>query len=280
MFAALLLALGACAKVHPAAPSSDRSELVPVLRGLQTKWLGEVEAAEGADHWLPESDCDGTLWAGEARAAGADIAVGLAEYASGEIHRRPQSAGECYPSGSASTVSNDMLMGYVLGEWSESDKDALVRLEQYGEAHDWVMGEPKSAQEVIWSPAGAALLARAASQLGAPQKDYRVVPDPCLPVGADYEYHDQELGIYLDGRVDGSLSEVCYAALKRNRSTYPNDALMAAVWGRYSGDMGPALDLLAGRGAYQCPSYVRPLVVYCSVHKAFAAKVVLEAFGG
>lgn len=267
---------------HPVSPNP--SELAAALMTKQAAWIADIKKAQSTStSWLSDSDCDGTLWEGEALAAGAGVPLELAEWAPGEIHRRPQVDGECYPAESASTVSSDMLVGYMVGEYSRQGVGALERLEAYGEAHKdvlvWVMGQPMSAHEVRWSPAGYGLLARAVAKLGGPKKDYSVVEDPCLPVASDFEYHDQALGLWLGGQIDGGVTDVCLAAVDRNARLLPQDALMQAIKGVYTGDEAPALELLTA-DSYQCPSYVRPVAIYCAVHKAFAAKIVLSRFGG
>jgi hypothetical protein len=268
--------VAACSKHSPKAATP--SDLVDTLRGNYDGWLKELAAAKDPNTgWLSLDDCDGALWMGEAVAAGHPGQLVLAEWAPGEIHRRPKASGECYPKESASTVSNDMLTGYMLGMWATKDLDALTHLEAYGEDHGWRMGQPDTLTETLLSPEGVGLLARAAEQLGGSKKAYDAVPEACLPVQADYEYHIQELAIKLDGAITGSVSSLCLNALKTNAATFPNDALMQAVYGIYTGDESKAIALLTDPN-YVAPTYVRPVPEYFTIHRLFAAKTVLERY--
>ncbi len=267
--------LGCGPKHKPAEPvPSDGTRL---LQTRMSAWFDELKkAADERSGWPTASDCDQTLWAGEARAGGATINLGLAEYASGEIHRRPAVEGECYPKDSSTSVSRDMLVGYMLGSWAAKDKGALERLAAYGEANHWVMGLPFPGDfRVILEPGGQGILGRAVAKLGGDKRPYASIPQVCLPVGKDYERHIQTLAILLDGMVSGGVTSLCLDRLKDNATNNPGDALFQAALATYSGgDQSPALSLL-NDDTYQCPSYVRPAAAYCLVHKIFAARVVL-----
>ncbi len=255
------------------------SPLAGELRVKEAGWLADLQSESDQETgWPAAQDCDQTLWAGEAKAAGTAPDLNFAEYAPGEIHRRPLAQGECYPDGSTTSVSNDMILGYMVGRFAGHDLAALNRLADYGEAHDWTMGVPASELRVHLSPVGAGLLGRAIEALGGGKKAYGVVPDPCLVVAEDYEEHLQALGIYFDGEVSGGVTDVCLARLKQLASDRPTDALFHAIAGIYTGDEMPALALLTA-DAYACPSYVRGADSYCLVHKAFAGKIVLTRFG-
>ncbi len=276
LFAAILLT--ACAPSHkPEAPTAN--DLVPVLRMRQAGWVMDIKAAaDPTTHWPVADDCDQTLWAGEAKVAGADPDLNYAEYAAGDIHRRPLGLGECYPGHSATSVSNDMILGYMVGRFAAHDLAALNRLADYGEAHGWTMGVPASELRVHLSPTGAGLLGRAIEAMGGGKKPYGIVPNLCLAVDADFEEHLQVLGIYFDGEVSGGVSDVCLARLKGLARDRPADAFIQAVAGVYTGDEGAALALLTA-DTYQCPSYVRGADSYCTVHRAFAGKIALTRFG-
>lgn len=253
------------------------SSLVGKLQTKYAQWISTLKTeSDQATGWPSATDCDGTLWAGEALASGYQLDIHLAEYTDGEIHRRPKVSGECYPAESASTVSNDMLAGYMWGLWKTKDLDAAERLQAYGEAHNWKMGEGDA--RTILSPVGSARLARLVKALGGPEKPYAELGDPCLPVEDDYEHHLQDLGILLDGQISSGVSSGCLIALKNNSTSYTQDGLFAAAYGVYSGNMDAALSLLTNDG-YICPSYVRGSPSYCDVHKLFAASIALGGFG-
>jgi hypothetical protein len=276
----LLLALTACGherhEQQPASPQVDPR--VEVLAAAVEGWKAEVNAAADAGGgWPAGRDCDSLLWAGLARAAGADhVNLALAEYAPGELHRRP--APSCYDNGdqgSKSTVSRDMLTGYLLGVWRARDLGAALRLADYGEAHGWVMGEGDRARtEMRTNLKG--ILGRILHKLGGPSREYRFLPALYLPGGKSYEQHLAVLGILLGGEVSGDIGGDQLAVLNANASDSPEDGLFQGVRGVYTGDMGRALDLLTGD--YVCPGYVRGPEIACAVHRLFAGDVVLRQY--
>ncbi len=267
----LLFLLSGCAHGNKRVPS-EPSTLAEQLAQKRDSWLAELAAAADKNTgWLSSVDCDGTLWEGEALAAGHPTQLVLAEWESGEIHRRLKTSGECYPKESDSTFSRDMLMGYILGMYSTKDLDALSRLVAYGTTNNWVLGKPN----VIPSPEGLGLLGRAVASLGGTFEEYSRVPNACLPPIKDYEFHTQTLAIILDGEINNGISDVCFATLKRDAESFPDDALLVGAYSVYAGGTDIAMGLLL-KDDYKCPSYVRPVPAYCTIHKAFAAQLILK----
>lgn len=265
--------------------------------------------------WPDVRDCDGTLWAGLACAAGAPVQIELAEYEAGKIGRRPLPACQI-PEESRSSVSKDMILGYLDCAWSTGNYQALVRLAAYGEAHElgsvagfptgWVMGEPypEMASRVVLTPNGVGLIGRMlhVMSLGADDRRYRAMLPVYTHVDAmTYEGHLEALGILLQGQVrerarKGSLDaqpagnpetttppaagllDVNGAELDLLAglaASDPKNPLYAAVLGVYTGDMGPAYALLLDP-ATPCPAYVGDNPAFCQVHWLKAAKTVLE----
>lgn len=265
---------------------------------LQARYEEKVrQAKEVFDHdtgWPSATDCDGTLWAGLAYAAGIDtVRLQLAEYSEGEIHRRPSPP--CWDGedrGSATTVSRDMLNGYMWGMWRARNLDALRRLAGYGEAHFWKMGRPLDDGRTILTGNGIGLLGRMIKKLDGPDKIYRHIQPVFTKVSADYERHGLALGILLEGEVDQPVEPELlprayeypgrYSDITENQSDLlewlaaesPGDALFQAGHATYSGDYNKAVELLLDQN-YKCPSYVRGSDNYCLVHWLFAAKLVL-----
>lgn len=264
------------------------------LAAAHAGWLRELAAAsDPATGWPSTEDCDATLWAGLAAAAGGPVHLEAAEHEPGVIHRRP--ARPCWTVadgdvGSRSTVSRDMLTGYLWGVWRAGALPAAVRLADYGQAHAWVMGLPESRPfEVELGQNLRGLLCRMIERLshGGDARACRLEAAVYLPVGKDFEHHLQVLGIALGGEVDVGVPAASpglrlldvngqmLARLKEAASDDPDDALFQAALGVYTGDYDRALALL-GDPAYVCPSYVRGAPTYCLVHKAFAAALVLR----
>lgn len=252
------------------------------LAELHAGVLEELKAvSDPATGWPSATDCDGMLWAGEARAAGAVVDLDHGEYASGVVHRRPKSVGPCWTPevgdvGSKSTVSRDMLTGYLWGRLSAGELGALERLADRGQEQTWIMGAPLTQPEVYLGENLKGILCRAIS------RECDSLPPFYPPVTADYERHLQVLGILLQGETTAAgLIDINGAMLERladNANSNPGDGLFAAAHAIYTGDYAHPITLLTDPD-YQCPSYVRGSPNYCLVHKAFAMWLVLKHHG-
>lgn len=288
---------------------------VTELRDAVTLKRAELEPLLDADGYpVGRTDCDLTLWVGEARFAGVAVNLNFVEYAPGFIIRRPT---PCWTPeqgdiGSKSTGSNDMLAGYMLGRWKERDAGAFQRLAALGEKNrvffpipGWKMGDPypDMASRVVMRPTGIGLVGRAIYALtgGADDRSYRKW-QPLYGPGTDSERHVQAVGILTDGLVmealrtggldaeadepppgnelktDVTLNEL--DALEHYVSVEPDNYFFHAVLARYTGDTSRAVDLLLD-DATPVPTYVRGAHqrAYELIHWLAAAQVVLELFG-
>lgn len=237
---ALLILLVGCGRSGESHPAS-----VAVLDALRVERT--VRLAATPDGWPSDTDCDGLLWASEARAAGVKVDLGEAVDATGMLHRRPLTSGECYPAESASTISNDMLWGYVVG----ADVAAVAAMADYGQAHGWVMGQPlRDAVRVVAKPNLIVAIGRRTGRA------YGRVPCALTPPIADYERHLQALAGVACGQHPAAADN--------------GDALAVAV----AGDTDSAANLLLAPN-YTAPSYVRGSPAYANIYWLFAAAVAL-----
>jgi hypothetical protein len=283
----IILFLTACAHSNkPSAP--NESDQVEQLRARYDGWQAELKVKADPNTGWFSADCDGTLWEGEAVASGFPGQLGLAELDGGLVGRRPAAAGDCYPAEAKAQTSPDMRQGYLLGAWATKDLQGLERVEVYGRKRNFLTGLPTDdLGHSLWRPSEIGLLYRTLSALGddvAPGGEGEVGL-ACLPVLSDFELHVQTLAILLDGEVSGGVSNRCLDALKANAERSPSDALFQAALGVYSGDLDHVIKLLLDDG-YTCPSYVRSgpkypdaAGAYCTIHKAYAARVVLKRYG-
>jgi hypothetical protein len=262
----------------PASPSQDWR--VGALLARELDVTNELAAASDPDTGWPSAvDCDALLWAGLAAAAGMPVNLAAAEYSPGEMHRRPRPA--CWTpdggdQGSKSSVSRDMLSGYLWGVWGRGDLGAAQRLAAYGEAHAWVMGGGDPGRIGMGTNLKG-LLARIIERLGGAASEHRLLPTAYLPGAKDYEQHLAVLGLLLEGEVRGGLYDGELNVLRAITEGAADDALFQAARGSYDGDMGRALDLLLDE-AYVLPGYVRGAPAYGYVHWLFAADIVLRRY--
>ncbi len=273
------LLLASCVHKNKPQDPSETSQ-VDLLAEHYDGWQADLKKAADPNTGWFSGDCDGTLWVGEAVASGFTSNLSLAEWGNpGELHRRPEAKGECWPAESRTSISPDMRQGYLLGTWALQDASALERLLEYGRAANWITGKPTGDPTVVWRPTEIGLLFRMMLKLGVvfETNDRERVPLLCAPALKDFEHHVQTLGIILDGEVSGGISDICLEALRSNVRDTPTDALFQAALGVYTGDFDYAIKLLVDPD-YQCPTYVRPLPVYCTIHKAYAAKLILKSY--
>lgn len=290
---AIILALAGCGHTHPEKPGTP-SDKASQLREKRDHDLAVMLSTFDRKTLYPSpKDCDWTLWAGEFAATGSAVDLSAVEYAPGEIHRRPLTSGECYPADSHSTTSNDMLAGYVAAKWRSSDLPALARLAAYAEAHDFVMGSPKSAVgDVVMKPSLIGILGRALQALshGQVMKAYRTTPPGFTHQTSDYARHIDDLEIVIDGEINTSLkaqklpttlsldtTDNELATLKTNAAemkSYFFDAALAVYTGAYD----QALDELMT--CADQPSYVRGERpdVYGQIHCLLARDLVLRHY--
>lgn len=273
LFLVLSFAPTACGREIPAGPV-----LILELEEQYTKKLEELRQLSD-DHiakWPTDMECDGALWAGVARAAGADwVDVSAALRPDGRPTRKPLR--DCVtPDESATTTSNDMITGILLGLQAAGDSESVYRLYRYGEQNDWIMGYPEwYISRVLLRPNGVTLMARILYKLTDGKRDYaaRLMPVLYGPVDGDYEGHLLLLSRIIEKKAGGAqygmeVAETLFA------KAHPSDALAQAVAGNY---LGAALLLT---GDYKSPTYVRGDDVYHTVHWLLAARVTLDGMLG
>lgn len=282
---AVLIACGILQK-HSETDASSTPATIALEVRFQTK-LAELNAkADQETGWPSKDDCDGTLWAGLAAAVGAGVQLQLAEHAPGVIHRRPFTpcwTPEAGDQGSASTVSRDMVTGYLWGIWARRDLGAAQRLADYGQANAWIMGEPASDLSRVGMGTNlTGLLCRMVDKLsnGVDSRGCKHIPEAYFPVSADYEEHIQVLAILLQGEANGGLALMDIDGMMLDRlneavAANPKDALYQAALGVYSGNYIASTNLL-NSDSYEYPSYVRGSENYQLVHWLFAASIVLK----
>lgn len=256
-----------------------RNDLPPEKKqSLEVKYQEKLEELREntkthAGGWPSDEDCDGALWAGVARAAGADwIDMAASIQENGRPTRRPYIDCET-PLQSRTTTSNDMMMGIMLGNFVAGNLHQLKTMWDYGTIHSWIMGYPEwYIARVLLRPNGISLLARTIYTLSNGETDYAMRFSPVLygPTSADYETHLALLSRYLQKLTGGPQYGTDYVEVIVSQAT-PLDALAQALAGNKEG----ASDLLLSD--YVSPSYVRGHPNYHIVHWLLAAHITLTA---
>lgn len=277
-FLCLLLTISACNyldKIRPVAhtPQASKVEL------LESKYKAEIERYSdvSADAlWPSETDCDAVLWASLASSSiPLDSTRSLAP--DGRLYRRPSK--DCYQKGeSRSSVSNDMIVGFLWASFMNGLKSELIALKNYAEANKFVMGEPwpDGVGEVLMKPQVQGIMGRLLVHFEESAGDYQDIRLPYLPSPKDYVRHIQTLMIALDGELTGYITGQELELLKKYQKEDPDDYLISAVVCKYNNCMGFVVDMLLED--LPAPSYVRGdnFEAYRTSHWLFSAKYVLN----
>lgn len=300
---AILAVLVSCSKATEKPKAGPLSKIEELRSAYEKKKDEAKEKFDKETGWPSKEDCDGTLWAGLARAAGVDsVAISLADYGNGKIHRRPGKP--CWEGGkdlgSKSTVSRDMLLGYFWGQWAARDFAKLRDVAQYGEHHNWVMGEPfpEEAGRVLMTGNLIGLLGRLLKKDGT-DKIYRKIQPLHSKSDTDYVRHLTVLFILLDGEArEGERYEwdaqvrMTYPPevttmdvkpsekelLRWHAEKDPNDALFGVAFHLYEdGDFNKVADQLLDEN-FVYPTYVRGHENYKIVHWLFVANQILKRY--
>ena len=286
----IFLFLLACGKKDIDEKKAEPSDFLERLRE-RYKWYLDEEIKKTWDvetGWPDAKDCDGLLWAGLAKAAGvSSVKLELAEYEPGKLHRRPKSP--CWANGqdlgSKSTISRDMVLGWLWGSTAHSDWDAIKRFQQRGEDKNWVIGDPwpERPGEVLMNGNLIGLLGRISCSKWDYCPPYKYIEALHEKSEKDYVRHLTTLFILLDSKVDDMIKQVditenSLEMLKWNHEKDPNDLLFEAAYRLFTdGKFDNVISGLLSDNMYY-PSYVRGSSTYVDVYWLFTAKLVLDQF--
>lgn len=148
----------------------------------------------------------------------------------GQWFRRPSQ--DCYATGdSKSTISRDMLLGLYWYIWRHKMLDEAEALYQYGESHNWIMGEgnfPDGFDRVIMSPAMISTLAQIIYELGGTDRNIsRRLPTVWTVPEPGFQQHLTALHLVLRREVYGSISPNARHVLGELYYDSPNNPLFA-----------------------------------------------------
>jgi len=159
--------------------------------------------------------------------------------------------------GSKTTWSRDMGIGLIYWAYRTKNLSVLADHFNYGKAHNWQMGKPLDDGRVIYTPNIISLLSNAIVSLGGSSSLHQKWPT-IYPSGLkSYQAHLQVLQIALRGEIatnkvdkpqkpeaelNMSISGSMYRRLEEHSKREPKNPLYQAVYGKYSGDMQPAID--------------------------------------
>lgn len=302
MFIIMLMFLTSCGKTSEKQPDDS-----PKTGELRAKYLEKIAEAEGlrnsATGWLTYSDGDSYLWdigkyASSPMVTGVDVRA--SEFSErGRFGRRPpvgqtrcwtkEDGDICSPS----TWSRDMGTALIAYAVRTGSLTLLEDHADYGESHNWYMGEPLADGRTLYTPSMVGLLYTAIYALGGADNAQRHLPT-LWPSGLDdYEAHLQMMTILIRGNASkmlgftfnekgASLLDISDTMLERVKEHYgrePHSLFYSYLDALYNGGMASVVDkCLSDSPKY--PSYVRcakqPL---CELSEwLFSCSLVLQAY--
>jgi hypothetical protein len=228
----ILLFLLSCG-THKPVPVED-SSVWGKVRAKRDTYIELAKAQVDSYGWL-NPPCDGLLFNSLAAYSGFPVNPMLAEREPGLWERHP--AFDCYKGGAkGSSVSRDMFRGLFIYLLSMQDRDALIRVREYGKAHGWVMGSGEWSR-TYFNPLIRNQLARMIDETEPRQEEEEDT--------IAYEDHLAVLGIYTEYLIYGKILDIELKTLEAYAKDHPRNALFQALYHKFSdGDQSRALEVL------------------------------------
>jgi hypothetical protein len=205
------------------------------LEQKQTLYRSLVPSVQNPNGFIETDKCDSLQMTALLGASGVNVPnLPGAEPSPGKWLRRDTASGSCYPVGSGSEISRDMLLGVMWYAWSHKDLSMLERMYQYGEQNNWVMGAGDIARTGFRTLRGT--LAAEIHVLGGKHRPSdELLADPQVLALDGYGAHLQALHILLRGEIYGQLSNWSRHQLRKLADENPDSPLMNAAAARWIG---------------------------------------------
>lgn len=248
-------------------PHFDKSPSVEIAdkRALYCK-LSEARFKERG--WAV-SECDGLLFTAlRGIGCGNDIAAFEDQVEPGKWYRDPKHA--CFipdkigEQGSDSTISKDMYVGLSAYLAHTKDIAGANRTIEYGEKHNWIVGEAKDAitlaSKCFIVPALQNVFRKIAGQ-----QSFAPESDDAIGISTGFRAHLDVLAILVKGKTDGAISNLEVAVIKEQAKRQPNNALFQAAKARFDdGDYSKAIELLSDESKFPKESLPNNHQNYCT----------------
>ena len=184
--------------------------------------------------------CDSLLHASLLGVACGKVPIEKFEVSPGKWNRK--TTHDCYPQGSKSTISNDMLLGLIHYLWSTKDVVNVQELIAYGETHGWVMGDadPKDRDgqsRILLSPNLIAKLYDIEKRLtDSSRADAKHVEYPVAYINKGFASHLDVVNILLTARIYGGISSQARQILEGQAKRQPDNALYQFAYHLFKSD--------------------------------------------
>ena len=219
------------------------------LQDIEKKAGFYAETIQKDPEAIIDARCDGLTW----RALGHYVEIPYPifdmEYNDGEWHRDYKL---CYPDDSRSEISRDGLIMLLLTLLDHKDLDSVLRLNGYGVAHAWVMGEgpKKYTSGRLLSPIIDEIIEHlSGKKLAAESSDSVLKMDT---------FRGNLLAMYVWTRaiMRGKLNELEWQTVRNLYFENKENPLYSALYHKFygEGDQSHTLDLLGRQGSFPADS--------------------------
>ena len=132
-----------------------------------------IKSHQDKNGFIETDHCDSLLFSGLLSCVGGiEIKLEAARDSSGQWYRRPQQ--NCFPHGSKSTISRDMLLGLLWGAYFNKRLDIIEQVIKYATDHALMMGDAVNLKvkfgRCLMTPSLLGLYAEASYALGGPNR--------------------------------------------------------------------------------------------------------------
>lgn len=232
--------------------SPSKVEALSTKLDLYIELLPQVQDKFG---FILTDKCDSLVFTGMIAASSRvqkvdPIALQEAEKSPGEWYRRPTFYPECWSVGeSRSTISRDQLMGVMWYTYAHKRLDIAQALWDYGQAHNWAMGNGRLAGADTFFHPHIPTLAQLLFHLSDGKIDHssRLGPVDVFSVDSDESY-SKELFVWhmlLRAEIYGRTTDLSLGSVKKLAEGEPRNPLFQYAYHLFTdGNIDPAIDLL------------------------------------
>lgn len=202
------------------------------LESKYRKYLELVKQEQDADGFVDTKHCDSLLFSGLLGSApGVKVNIKAAYNPKEKTwHRRPLAYPECFPQGSASTISRDMLLGLAWYCWSNNRLDIAEQVVSYALSHWLIMGKAGTFKDKVgrclMTPGMLATWAEICYQLGGKNRWWlRYMPQVESSSVTGYQAHLCVLHVLLRKSLTKHLPKRSERVLQAHAKREPNNPL-------------------------------------------------------
>lgn len=203
-----------------------------------------IQSHKDQHGFIMHNHCDSLLYTGLFSVASNDMDIRAARDEDGYWYRRGIDC-PCYPNGSKSTISRDMMLGLYWYLWEHRKLNLAESILGHAKRNNYVMGLGDPAR-LLMMPAGEATLAEICNQLGGNKRWFTRRQMQNWPLSLEgYEIHLLVQHVLLRGNILGQIPANAYKALGHYASQNPHNPLHTFAHASFSdGNMNETARLL------------------------------------